>query len=188
MTDQTVVAAPVRWVGALDGTPFAGDGPLPVQRPADASRAAEWERVLTERFDPHSRPVPADRVVICWETGALAAATVYRDRCAGELTVCADLDDVLAAVAARPGRPVVVVAFAGRLTVAALVRIDAAADAAGCPLGFLYGRDAAGLSFAVAKALLLPAPGLSDVDNYDAPAHRAEDNARGLPADVAGAS
>ncbi|MFC4856089.1 hypothetical protein [Actinophytocola glycyrrhizae] len=186
MTDQTVVAVPIRWVGALDGAPFAGDGPIPVQRPAAASRAAEWERVLSGWFDPHSGPVPADRVVICWETRALAAATVYGDRCAGELTVCADLDDVLAAIAARPGRAAVVVAFSDRLTVAALVRIDAAAEAAGCPLGFLYGRDTAGLSFAVAKALLRPAVGLSGVDSYDAPAHRAEDNARGLPADVAG--
>ncbi|MFE4924866.1 hypothetical protein [Streptomyces sp. NPDC056661] len=125
-------------------------------------------------------------MVICWGTRALAAARIYNNGCAGDLIVCQDLDEVVSAIQTGAGAPVIVVAFAVQLTVAALTRIDDAARSGKSWLGFLCGRDEAGLSFAVAKALRSPRAELTAVDLFDAPAHGSAENMRRLPPDVSG--
>ncbi|MGK5627799.1 hypothetical protein [Streptomyces sp. URMC 123] len=201
----------VRWAGSAEEyaglAAAAGPDLVPCLLPSSPAKRRLWREVLDGRDEPvavapatapsaDGAPVPAPPAgdapaaagcaVIGWGGPARTAASVYAAVSGASLTLRSDLDGVVDALA-RCGEPhAVVIAPAADLTVAALVRLSAAAADAGTSVGFLCGRDEAALSYAVAKALLRPGGELSGVDVFDAPSHRQEENA-GEPAAELGA-
>ncbi|PCG84222.1 hypothetical protein CIB93_20625 [Streptomyces sp. WZ.A104] len=154
-------------------------GPLPVLLPREARRAALWRRVLDEQYDGPAATAPG-RVVAALGAEASAPARLYASATGSVLLEDTGLDGIVRE-ARRPGPALVVVGTAAAMRVGALARLVAAAREAGRPLGLLTGRDPAGLSFSVAKALLAPRASLGGLDRFDAPSHHADENITAPP-------
>jgi hypothetical protein len=175
----------VRWVTEPARYPGDVEGAVPVLLPAADRKAEHWRRVVSEQYGATLPPAPGARVVLALGADGRSAASVYARRSGSRLVGCADVAEVLAAMAQAAEEHVVIVAAAELLTVAVLARVSAGCRAAGKDFGVLTGRGVAELSFAVAKALLRPRPELSGVDLFDAPLHRDEENRARLAPDFA---
>lgn len=178
---------PVRWLTDpidYERATTAGAA-VPVLLPVSAVTAERWRRVVATLFEHAEVTPPPDggRLVLAWGADAAPAARVFLAWAGGRFAEVADLDHVVAAIENATERHVLVVASANRLTVGALGLLSARCRARGALLGVLTGRDAAGLSFATAKALLRRRAELSGVDVFDAPLHRSADNLARMPAD-----
>ncbi|MEU6073973.1 hypothetical protein [Micromonospora sp. NPDC047074] len=176
----------IHWTTRLDETPTSAAGDIPVLRPDSPVKARLWDEVLTTQYDRVAPARPGARLVLAWGAEALPAARVYAVHSGSRLVVGETLDELVTSVVDSVEPHLVVIARTHQLRVRALAALSAAARESGRPVGFLCGRDAAGLSFSVAKALLLPRAGLTGIDVFDAPSHRAEENRSGVPEDLAG--
>jgi hypothetical protein len=180
-SDRRPDTGPVVWVPDPDDYAGASAG-IPVLLPASPRKALLWREVVRTQFDGVHPPLPGARLVLALGASTWAAARVHARFSGSRLVRCDAADEIDSAIASAAEPNIVLLAMDERLTVALLARVSAACRAVGKAVGFLCGRDEAGLSFAVAKSLLRPRSDLSGVDVFDAPLHRQEDNAKRLPA------
>ncbi len=155
----------------------AGEDSVPLLRSGIAERDARWAEVLTSLYGPGSiasRP-PCHIVSIGEAAGPVAEALSarYGSRHARLFDVDG-LGDAL-----RDAREVycMIVSMASDLCASRVVKALQAARRAGLSIGFVAGRDPAGLGFSVAKTLLNPVDTDSALGVFDAVSHHLDHDA-----------
>ena len=146
-------------------------------RPHNAEQARLWQTVLEIGYGDLAPLAPGVRLVLSWDDTAQPAANYYARLSKSRHRSCGSADEMEAEIRRAPEPYILVISWAGSLRAAVIARISACAHAANKSVGFLCGRTAAGVSFAVAKALLSPVglqaePPHSDYMVFDAPSHR----------------
>ncbi len=165
----------IRWLNNLDEyreVARSSAGELPVLTPPAKGQQLRWDEVLRTLYVPAPEPsAPGELVVVCGEQIA-PLARCFAGRREARVLVADSLDATAAAVMTASEPRVVVLSLASGLKTGTVGTLVSAARRAGKQLGFLSGRTMSGLSFSIAKALMMPRPGLRGIDVFDAVEHQ----------------
>lgn len=165
----------IRWLNSLDEyreVARSSAGELPVLAPPAREQQLLWDEVLRTLYVPAPEPsAPAGLVVTCGEELA-PLARCFAERRGARLLISDSPEATAEAIEAATEPGVIVLSLASELKTGTVGSLVSTARRAGKQLGFLSGRTLPGLSFSIAKALMMPRPDLGGIDVFDAVEHR----------------